>query len=33
MNYQDENARTNGAGRLHEMGIPCFIAVRAVKPA
>ena len=26
--YED----TNGAGRLHEMGIPCFIAVRAVKP-
>ena len=22
MNYQDENARANGAGRLHEMGIP-----------
>ena len=26
--YED----TNGSGRLHEMGIPCFIAVRAVKP-
>ena len=26
--YED----TNGAGRLHELGIPCFIAVRAVKP-
>ena len=26
--YED----TNGAGRLHEMGIPCFVAVRAVKP-
>ena len=26
--YED----TNGAGRLHEMGIPCFIAVRVVKP-
>lgn len=22
----------NGSGRLHEMGIPCFAAVRAVKP-
>ena len=26
--YED----TNGSGRLHEMGIPCFVAVRAVKP-
>ena len=26
--YED----TNGYGRLHEMGIPSFAAVRAVKP-
>jgi hypothetical protein len=26
--YED----TNGAGRLHELNIPCFLATRAVKP-
>ena len=26
--YED----TNGSGRLHELGVPCFIAARAVKP-
>ncbi len=26
--YED----TNGAGRLYELNIPCFLATRAVKP-